>query len=453
MPTGLIRREDNNIINIDCVGGNHQRHPRQHMGSSGDEEDKKKRKRKVAGEREGSSPAFSASVGIFGTLTPTVRNLFASAENSCGVTWAARVMGVSRRTAIMRFAMYACVFIVSLSVFGSRRSRSFGRSMAYAAEPMMMERYEAEPMVASAMYAEDAVAMDEGAPMMRSASVKMKRRSAPMGASFAQSAQKRAVDTNAEPDLNVHGKMLVKTGNIALSVTKEHYAHSSSTIEKTMRRVGGDTSYVGSQSVGRHNVQMTIWVPVQKFDAVMEALEGLVGENGDLGSDGDVHDSSKHARDVTAEYVDRSARKSALEGTHKQLLKLMEKAQNVNEVLQVQRELNRINQDIEAQAARMKHLKSTSDMSQITVRVSQKHVYEPPKPAPWWSTFAPGRAFHHAIDALRDILAGILDVLVWSVVFCIPVSIAGCGVLKLANWGVSKATAAKTPGAVAMNKL
>ena len=100
-------------------------------------------------------------------------------------------------------------------------------------------------------------------------------------------------------------KMLVKTGTVSLGVEEVYFASAAQKIEGVMMSVGGDKAYIESQSSGKGHLRMTLRVPVETFEDAMSALEGLVGANGALGESGDVYEASKHAKDVTAEFVDR----------------------------------------------------------------------------------------------------------------------------------------------------
>jgi len=80
------------------------------------------------------------------------------------------------------------------------------------------------------------------------------------------------------------------------------------------------------------------------------------------------------AQDVTEEYVDLEATLRNLEATEAQLLKLMEKAVKVEDILDVQRELSRVQQDIERTKGRMQYLERTSAMSLIQVTLEQSKL-------------------------------------------------------------------------------
>jgi len=79
-------------------------------------------------------------------------------------------------------------------------------------------------------------------------------------------------------------------------------------------------------------------------------------------------------KDVTEEYIDLSAKLRNLEVTEEQLLKLMEKAEKVEDILNVQRELSRTSGEIEQTKGRMQYLERTSDTSLIRVQLEQAQL-------------------------------------------------------------------------------
>ncbi|GAI20046.1 unnamed protein product, partial [marine sediment metagenome] len=77
------------------------------------------------------------------------------------------------------------------------------------------------------------------------------------------------------------------------------------------------------------------------------------------------------SQDVTEEYVDLSAKLKNLEATEKEYLRLMTKAEKVEDMLDVQRELSETRGQIERTKGRMQYLERTSTTSLIEVRLEQ----------------------------------------------------------------------------------
>ncbi len=110
---------------------------------------------------------------------------------------------------------------------------------------------------------------------------------------------------------------------------------------------------------------IAIRVPAEHFDDVVRALRGLAVE---------VTAEDTSSKDVTEEYVDLSAKLYNLEATEEQLLRLMEKAETVEDMLDVQRELSKTRGEIEQTKGRMQYLERTSATSLIEVYLEQARL-------------------------------------------------------------------------------
>ena len=110
---------------------------------------------------------------------------------------------------------------------------------------------------------------------------------------------------------------------------------------------------------------IAIRVPAEYFDDVVRALRGLAVE---------VTAEDTSSKDVTEEYVDLSAKLHNLEATEEQLLRLMEKAETVEDMLDVQRELSKTRGEIEQTKGRMQYLERTSATSLIEVYLEQARL-------------------------------------------------------------------------------
>jgi hypothetical protein len=110
---------------------------------------------------------------------------------------------------------------------------------------------------------------------------------------------------------------------------------------------------------------ITIRVPAEDFGGAMEALRRLAV---------DVTHEDTSAKDVTEEYVDLSAKLKNLEATEEQYLRLMEKAEEVEDMLAVQREISKTRGEIEQTKGRMQYLEQTSATSLIRVQLNQAEI-------------------------------------------------------------------------------
>jgi len=158
--------------------------------------------------------------------------------------------------------------------------------------------------------------------------------------------------------------MIVRTGDMSLVV-----ADVSIAIERIAGFAEGYDGYVVSSNSWREGDRLVgniaIRVDAERFDDAIRALRQLAVE---------VIQESTSSKDITEEYVDLSAKLHNLEASEEQLLRLMEQAGEVTEILDVQRELSKTRGEIEQTKGRMQYLEQTSAMSLIQVRLEQAEL-------------------------------------------------------------------------------
>ncbi len=159
-------------------------------------------------------------------------------------------------------------------------------------------------------------------------------------------------------------RMIIRTANMQLVVDDVR-----DTIDKITQLAQDREGYVVNSSSWKEGErvvgQITIRVPSADFNYAMSVLRSMAVE---------VNSETTSAQDVTEEYVDLEAKLRNLEATETQLLKLMAQAIKVEDILNVQRELSRVQQDIERTKGRMQYLERTSSMSLIQVTLEQSKL-------------------------------------------------------------------------------
>jgi hypothetical protein len=188
---------------------------------------------------------------------------------------------------------------------------------------------------------------------------------------------------------------------------------------------------------------MTIRVRSDKFYQVIEEIRKIVHSVSTL---------STNSRDVTDQFVDASARADVLEAARSSLQALMVKANNVEDVLRLQKELNRLTESSESLRQRAQQLKKQSvsrkhyerivscvrwpnlnrlffvsqEYSSLTLEVS---VTREDNLEARWSPFD---AVSLAVEHISEVCARFVDVAVYVAVWCIPLVLL-LGVYKALN--------------------
>ncbi|OGO40351.1 MAG: hypothetical protein A2147_00870 [Chloroflexi bacterium RBG_16_57_8] len=163
----------------------------------------------------------------------------------------------------------------------------------------------------------------------------------------------------ASPD-----QMIVRTGRMALIVEDV-----SAAIDEITRLALSSQGYVVSSNSFRDGERqrgaITIRVPVGDFDNVMKLVAQIAVE---------VTSQTTSADDVTEEYVDLGAKLKNLEAAEQQLLRIMEKAEKVEDILSVQREITNTRAQIEQTKGRMQFLEQTSSTSLLEITLEQSKL-------------------------------------------------------------------------------
>lgn len=155
---------------------------------------------------------------------------------------------------------------------------------------------------------------------------------------------------------------------------------------------------------------LTVRVPARELDAALERFKALAIE---------VERESISGEDVTEEYTDLEARLRNLEAAEKQLLKIMEQAEETEDVLAVYRELVNIRGQIEQTKGRMQYLERMSAMATIDLDLIPDVLAKPLVAAGW----RPAGTLAAALRALIRTLQIIADLAIWFVAYVLPILI------------------------------
>lgn len=155
-------------------------------------------------------------------------------------------------------------------------------------------------------------------------------------------------------------RMIVRTAEIALVVND--VAAALGRVADLAESLGG---YVVSSKSWKEDERLigiiTFRVPAEDFGDAMGSLHRMAV---------DVNYEETLAKDVTEEYVDLNAKLKNLEATEEQYLRLMEKAERVEDILDIQRQISKTRGNIEQTKGRMQYLERTSATSLIRVQLN-----------------------------------------------------------------------------------
>ena len=151
-------------------------------------------------------------------------------------------------------------------------------------------------------------------------------------------------------------RIIVRTADLHLIVGD--VAGTLEVISGMAQELGGWV--VSTDRSEKHNGFISFRVPADRLGEAMGQLRELADE---------VQSEVTTSRDVTDEYVDNTSRLKNLEATEEALLRLLERADDVEDALRVQRTLTETQAQIEVIQGRIKFLEETAAFSLVNVRL------------------------------------------------------------------------------------
>jgi len=195
---------------------------------------------------------------------------------------------------------------------------------------------------------------------------------------------------------------------------------SLSLVVKDVREVG-DKITGKAQEVGGYMVSSSlskpedapyanviVRVPADKLKEAIEYFRGLAVK---------VASENLYGYDVTDEYVDIEARLSTLNKTKAKFEEILKTASKVADILEVNRELINLQEQIDNLKGRQKYLEQTAKLAKISVYLSTDELALPYVPT---KAFRPAVIFKQAVRSLIATFRKAATALIWVVVF-IPI--------------------------------
>jgi len=217
-------------------------------------------------------------------------------------------------------------------------------------------------------------------------------------------------------------RKIVKTGYMTLEVSDITEAIAG--ITRVANELNGYV--VSSDQSGNKDItygRIAIRVPSDRFDEALDRLRKLAVK---------VPNESTSSQDVTEEYTDLQAQLRNLEATEAQYLELLKKAEKVEDILAVQRELSNVRGQIEQIKGRIQYLERTSDMALIEVNLQKMQ----PIDGTGWSALETLKSAVRGLAAFGKALANIF---IWLAIFSPVWIIILIVVLYFTRWRKKKA--------------
>ena len=136
---------------------------------------------------------------------------------------------------------------------------------------------------------------------------------------------------------------------------------------RTQSILVGARGYVERGQRSDRSASFTLRVPEASLDAVIDSLGTL----------GRVASHTVSAEDVTEQSIDLDARLQALIAERDRLKQLLDRANTIEQVMMVEREVARVQGEVDSLAGRLKELRSSAAMASVELSIRRKVVLGP----------------------------------------------------------------------------
>jgi anti-sigma factor RsiW len=224
------------------------------------------------------------------------------------------------------------------------------------------------------------------------------------------------------------GRLIIKTANISMNV--EDYDANSSEIYRMVEEMGGyisDSSsyyYIYDQydsAANKKSGYMTLRIPYQYFDQFTGQLEGF----------GEITNHSSNANDITKQYRDTSAEVKNLEVREAKLREIMGRAEEIKDIIEVERELSRVRSEINQYQSILTNWEDLVTLSTVTLNMTEvedlKIVVKPVDKDVWTKA---KEEFIYTINRIVDAFERFFIWLVAMSPIVLPVGLVGIVVLR-----------------------
>ena len=158
--------------------------------------------------------------------------------------------------------------------------------------------------------------------------------------------------------------------------------------------IGNGTNSAASSTA--LNAYLTVRVPAADFERFIDEASKL----------GRILYQSESSDDVTQQHVDMAARLANLRAEETRLRDFLNAAHNVQEMLAVETELNRVRGEIESMSAQLAYIERQAALATVTIELTEPQAIVRPVGTDWgW-----GQAFTDAIRAFVNVVEGIIVV-------------------------------------------
>jgi hypothetical protein len=169
-------------------------------------------------------------------------------------------------------------------------------------------------------------------------------------------------NVSPKPEMSVNNNRMV-TYSIAMELSVENTDETKGMLSDNVKNYNG---FITRETEN----YITTRIPVENMDDFIKTVKTL----------GKVENENKTGTDITDQYRDNVIRLESLKSVRDRYLALLEKANAVNDILSIEKELERVNTEIEILEGKIKYAEQSVYYSNITIRFHEKAK---PGPVGW----------------------------------------------------------------------
>ena len=197
-------------------------------------------------------------------------------------------------------------------------------------------------------------------------------------------------------------RKLIRTGNVSLEV--QSVSNAEDQIADWAKSLGG---YVTNANTWQYGAGFTVRVPSARFDEAMSQV----------GSFGRITNRSVNSQDVSDNYYDMQSRLQTKYILRDKLQSYLNQAKDIKDLLEIERQLNEVIEDIESTESRFKRLSGQIDYSTIYINMTFERGKDEggiilPDVKDSWNEF---------VSNVIAFFWGLVKVLFYIVIFGIPI--------------------------------
>ena len=149
------------------------------------------------------------------------------------------------------------------------------------------------------------------------------------------------------------------------------------------------------------SASLTVRIPAQSVDAFTEQVEKTAN----------LVSSSRNLEDITLQYVDTETRLKALEVEEARLLELMEQAETMSDLLEIEGRLTEVRYEKERITSQLRTYDNQVNFATVYLDIEEVLEYTPVEEPTVWERISGG-----FVDSLRGVGQGFADLLIWLIV-------------------------------------